>query len=193
MSRPPTDRRLPVYLRHAAGRGQAPRGGPLRAAAQHPARRPRQTEPRTIPQHSLQPGRRHLARRAGAVSARAAARRIQFADRRDRFHRRRWHGAGCGGDPVDVRDGSDPAAQLGKVSLPLSGFRLRSHINSKKVWDEFLVFQGASYFRAVAKHLLYGLSARGLAINTAEPVRRGIPGIHAFLDRAARPRAPPRS
>lgn len=60
-------------------------------------------------------------------------------------------------------------AQLGKVSLPLSGFRLRSRINSNKVWDEFLVFQGASYFRAVAKNLLYGLSARGLAINTAEP------------------------
>ena len=60
-------------------------------------------------------------------------------------------------------------AQLGKVSLPLSGFRLRSHINSKKIWDEFLVFQGASYFRAVAQNLLYGLSARGLAIDTAEP------------------------
>jgi len=57
--------------------------------------------------------------------------------------------------------------QLGKVSLPLSGFRLRSQINAKKVWDEFLVFQGASYFRAVAQNLLYGLSARGLAINTA--------------------------
>jgi hypothetical protein len=42
--------------------------------------------------------------------------------------------------------------------VPLSGFRVRSHINSNKVWDEFLVFQGASYFRAVAKNLLYGLS-----------------------------------
>ena len=53
-------------------------------------------------------------------------------------------------------------AKLGLVSLPLSGFRVLSHINSNKVWDEFLVFQGASYFRAVAQHLLYGLSARGL-------------------------------
>src|SRR5260370_206394 len=60
-------------------------------------------------------------------------------------------------------------AQFSKVSLPLSGFRLRSRINSNKVWDEFLVFHAASYFRAVAKNLLYGLSARGLAINTAEP------------------------
>src|SRR5580693_8688950 len=60
-------------------------------------------------------------------------------------------------------------AQLSKVSVPLSGFRVRSRINSNKIWDEFLVFQGASYFRAVAKNLLYGLSGRGLAINTGEP------------------------
>jgi periplasmic glucans biosynthesis protein len=75
-------------------------------------------------------------------------------------------------------------AQLGKVSFPLSGFRLRSHINSKKVWDEFLVFQGASYFRAVAQNLLYGLSARGLAINTAEPSGEEFPVFtHFWIER----------
>jgi glucans biosynthesis protein len=78
-----------------------------------------------------------------------------------------------------------PAAQqLGKVSLPLSGFRLVSQINSKKVWDEFLVFQGASYFRAVAKNLLYGLSARGLAINTAEGAGEEFPAFtHFWVER----------
>ena len=70
--------------------------------------------------------------------------------------------------------------QYGTVSLPLSGFRVRSHINSKKIWDEFLVFQGASYFRAVAKSLLYGLSARGLAINTAEPSGEEFPAFTHF-------------
>jgi glucans biosynthesis protein len=75
-------------------------------------------------------------------------------------------------------------AQLGKVSLPLSGFRVRSRINSKKIWDEFLVFQGASYFRAVAKDLLYGLSARGLAINTAEPSGEEFPAFtHFWIER----------
>jgi periplasmic glucans biosynthesis protein len=75
-------------------------------------------------------------------------------------------------------------AQLGKVSIPLSGFRLRSHINSKKIWDEFLVFQGASYFRAVAQNLLYGLSARGLAINTAEPSGEEFPVFtHFWIER----------
>jgi glucans biosynthesis protein len=80
--------------------------------------------------------------------------------------------------------------QLGrKVSLPLSGFRVRSEINSKKVWDEFLVFQGASYFRAVAQHLLYGLSARGLAIDTAEPSGEEFPAFtHFWVERPA-PRA----
>jgi glucans biosynthesis protein len=71
-------------------------------------------------------------------------------------------------------------AQFSKVSLPLSGFRLRSRINSSKIWDEFLVFQGASYFRAVAKNLLYGLSARGLAINTAEPSGEEFPAFTHF-------------
>jgi len=75
-------------------------------------------------------------------------------------------------------------AQLAKVSLPLSGFRLRCRINSNKVWDEFLVFQGATYFRAVAKNLLYGQSARGLAINTAEPSGEEFPAFtHFWIER----------
>jgi glucans biosynthesis protein len=80
-------------------------------------------------------------------------------------------------------------AQLGKVSIPLSGFRLRSHLNSKKIWDEFLVFQGASYFRAVAQNLLYGLSARGLAINTAEPSGEEFPVFTHFWIERPGPRA----
>jgi periplasmic glucans biosynthesis protein len=75
-------------------------------------------------------------------------------------------------------------AQLSNVSVPLSGFRVRSRINSIKIWDEFLVFQGASYFRAVAKNLLYGLSARGLAINTGEPTGEEFPAFtHFWIER----------
>jgi glucans biosynthesis protein len=79
--------------------------------------------------------------------------------------------------------------QLGKVSLPLSGFRLVTQMNSKKIWDEFLVFQGASYFRGVAKGLLYGLSARGLAINTAEPAGEEFPAFTHFWVEQPAPRA----
>ena len=52
-------------------------------------------------------------------------------------------------------------------ALSFSGFRLRTPINRPDVLDEFVVFQGASYFRAVAREQLYGLSARALAIDTA--------------------------
>ena len=64
--------------------------------------------------------------------------------------------------------------------VPLSGFRIRTHINTSKLWDEFLVFQGASYFRSVAQHQVYGLSARGLAINTAEPSGEEFPVFTHF-------------
>jgi glucans biosynthesis protein len=74
-----------------------------------------------------------------------------------------------------------------KTAVPLSGFRIRSRINSPKVWDEFLVFQGASYFRAVAAGQVYGLSGRGLALNTAEPAGEEFPAFtHFWIERPGR-------
>jgi periplasmic glucans biosynthesis protein len=86
--------------------------------------------------------------------------------------------------PAMFRMSGSLPAQLSNLPLPLSGFRIRSRINSAKVWDEFLVFQGASYFRAVAKNLLYGLSARGLAVNTGEPAGEEFPAFtHFWIER----------
>lgn len=53
--------------------------------------------------------------------------------------------------------------------LGYSGFRVSGPINEPNAFDEFLVFQGASYFRAVGRGQVYGLSARGLAVRTARP------------------------
>lgn len=50
--------------------------------------------------------------------------------------------------------------------LGFAGFRLHNHLNSSAYKDELVVFQGASYFRALGKGQQYGLSARGLAIDT---------------------------
>lgn len=50
-----------------------------------------------------------------------------------------------------------------------SGVRLRTALNDSDYLDEFAVFQGATYLRAVGQGQNYGLSARGLAISTAEP------------------------
>ena len=69
-------------------------------------------------------------------------------------------------DPSQFPDGAD----LDTVGdMGWSGFRMRCPLNRPDVRDEFLVFQGASYFRAVARGTLYGLSARGLAIDTGSP------------------------
>lgn len=69
-------------------------------------------------------------------------------------------------DPAQFPDGAN-LDDIGDMGW--SGFRLRTRLNRPDVMDEFAVFQGASYFRAVARGTLYGLSARGLAIKTGSP------------------------
>jgi glucan biosynthesis protein len=54
------------------------------------------------------------------------------------------------------------AAELG-----FAGFRVHYPLNTPAYKDEVLVFLGASYFRVLGRNEAYGLSARGLAINTA--------------------------
>lgn len=61
-----------------------------------------------------------------------------------------------------------------------SGFRVHKVMENPGVFDEFLVFQGASYFRGRPKGATYGLSARGLAINTVQPGGEEFPGFRAF-------------
>ncbi len=61
-----------------------------------------------------------------------------------------------------------------------SGFRLHAQINRPDIMDEFAVFQGASYFRSRAPGQGYGMSARGLAINTAQPPADEFPVFRTF-------------
>ena len=60
---------------------------------------------------------------------------------------------------------------LGSIpgDMGFTGFRVHYQLNNPDYFDELAVFQGASYFRALGKGMRYGLSARGLAINTAQP------------------------
>lgn len=58
----------------------------------------------------------------------------------------------------------DPSKLRG---LSYAGFRVHYPINTPQYKDEVLVMLGASYFRAVGKGQQYGLSARGLGIDTA--------------------------
>ncbi len=61
-----------------------------------------------------------------------------------------------------------------------AGFRLHYPLNSEEYADEFAVFLGASYFRLVGKDQVFGLSTRGLAINTASPEGEEFPAFREF-------------
>ncbi|HUQ53071.1 MAG TPA: glucan biosynthesis protein G [Gammaproteobacteria bacterium] len=50
--------------------------------------------------------------------------------------------------------------------LDYAGLRVHYHLNGPQYKDELIVFLGASYFRALAAGTRYGLSARGLAVDT---------------------------
>ena len=67
------------------------------------------------------------------------------------------------------------------IDTGFAGLRVHYDINNKKNYkDEVIVFVGASYFRAVAVNMGYGMSARGLAIDTAEPSGEEFPFFKEF-------------
>jgi glucans biosynthesis protein len=70
-----------------------------------------------------------------------------------------------------------------------SGFRILAPINRGDAFDEFMVSQGASYFRAVAKGQGYGLSARGLALNIGAREGEEFPFFRAFWIERPHPEA----
>lgn len=67
-----------------------------------------------------------------------------------------------------------------ETDLGFAGFRIHAPINKPDYYDEVCVFLGASYFRAVAKDEIYGLSARGLSIDTGEAKGEEFPYFKAF-------------
>lgn len=70
--------------------------------------------------------------------------------------------------------------------LGFAGARVLFPMNHPDRHDEVAAFLGASYFRAVARGQVYGLSARGLAIGTADAKGEEFPWFRAFwLERPA--------
>ena len=69
--------------------------------------------------------------------------------------------------PDDFDYGRNKLARPNVRFPGFAGFRVHYPLNTPKYKDEVLVFLGASYFRAIGKGQVYGLSARGLAIDTA--------------------------
>lgn len=64
--------------------------------------------------------------------------------------------------------------------LGYAGFRVLYPINKADKQDEIMTLLGASYFRVVGKGQAYGLSARGLAIDTALPSGEEFPRFTEF-------------
>ena len=72
------------------------------------------------------------------------------------------------------------ADKVKALSMDFAGFRAHFPLNTPEYKDEFVVFLGASYFRAVAKDVQYGLSARGLAVDTAMQSGEEFPYFREF-------------
>jgi glucans biosynthesis protein len=104
-----------------------------------------------------------------------------------------------GFDAADFDYGKNRLAPARWGDIGMAGFRVHYPLNSAQYKDELTVFLGASYFRALGRGQHYGLSARGLAIDTvggrgeefprftAFWIERPAPGastlvIHALLD-----------
>lgn len=60
------------------------------------------------------------------------------------------------------------------ADLGYAGFKLTFPLAGEDIQNQFLVFAGASYYRAVSRDTNFGLSGRGLALNT------GLPGGEEF-------------
>jgi periplasmic glucans biosynthesis protein len=83
--------------------------------------------------------------------------------------------------------GKNKIADKIPADLGFAGFRLTYPLYKKDEYNHVIVFAGASYFRAVAKNEVFGLSARGLAIDTGLPSGEEFPYFKEFwIERPAR-------
>lgn len=92
----------------------------------------------------------------------------------------------------DFRYHGEMGEELGEDhTLPgVAGFRLNTTLNRPDRYDELVSFLGASYFRALGRGSVYGLSARGVAIDTATDKAEEFPSFTRFwFDRAEVPGA----
>ncbi len=84
------------------------------------------------------------------------------------------------GADFEYRAPLDPSRFQGLVLPGVAGFRLHYPLERPDYFDELVTFLGASYFRALGMGTRYGLSARGLAINTATQTPEEFPRFSAF-------------
>lgn len=89
-------------------------------------------------------------------------------------------------NPADFDYGQNKFDPQNLSKAGFAGLRVHYPLNTPQYKDEVLVFLGASYFRALGKGQTYGLSARGLAVDTATSTGEEFPRFVEFwLERPA--------
>ena len=66
------------------------------------------------------------------------------------------------------------------AALPFTGFQALAPLNRPDQMNEVMTFQGASFFRAIARGQTFGLQSRGLILNVAEPQGEEFPAFRTF-------------
>ena len=126
--------------------------------------------------------------------------RVRWADKdNDTFHINAFHLGWLFNEPVhlnEVNGGTATPMRFStadfdyadvKTEIPVdfempgvAGFRVLTPLNRADHHDELAAFLGASYFRALGRDTVYGLSARGLAVNTGMPGGEEFPRFTDF-------------
>lgn len=87
--------------------------------------------------------------------------------------------------PVDFNktDFEYPSTDMAKrvpADLGYAGFKLSYPLSGEGTQNQFMVFGGASYFRGVGANQQFGLSGRGVAVNTGLPSGEEFPSFTEF-------------
>jgi len=91
--------------------------------------------------------------------------------------------AGVHAVPFDIESfdyGKNDFASRIPKDIGYAGIRIHAPMRNSEYFDELVVFLGATYFRALGRDNVYGLSARGIAINTVEPGGEEFPHFSEF-------------
>lgn len=83
-------------------------------------------------------------------------------------------------NPADFNFGKNKVSPQTWGNLGYGGLRAFNNLNSATYKDELVVFSGASYFRALGAGQRYGLSARGLAVDTSGASQEEFPRFTEF-------------
>lgn len=88
--------------------------------------------------------------------------------------------------PADFDLGRNRFADPLPDDLGFAGVRVHYPLNDPEVLDELMVFLGASYFRALGRGTRYGISSRGVAVDTGLPKGEEFPAFtRLYLERPA--------